>query len=150
MSRLTTPITYNDSYAVLGYVEGNYFTNSSGEYGVKLTHTSGSVSFAKAFKFPQWGFEFIQPSSSSAAGHPAYFSLLVSQMPFEAVFTWVSDAELAALRTWMFSTVPAFDSFDMVLFGSSSTLKVRLAKRSLKVTQLRKGFNEVTISFVRV
>lgn len=150
MSRSITPFSYDNAYSDVDYAESNYVTDETGSIGVKLVHSAGTLLLSKAFKFPQWEFEFVQAFSETAAKFPAYHIPVISQAPFKAVFPWMTDAELSGLRTWMFSTLPAFDSFDMILLGSGTTLRVRFGSRTLNVTQLRKGFNEVTVSFIRV
>jgi hypothetical protein len=92
----------------------------------------------------------MQPMEKTPAGYPTTFDPIVAQKPFDVTFAFMPDAELAALRAYLFTTVPFFEAMTWHELKSGIDMQVRIASPSLKVRHLRRGFNEVGLSLVRV
>lgn len=140
------PITWG--YVDGDYVLAGYIAESDGRW--EFRHTAGTIAFSRGIKYTNYNLDILQPREVTASNYPYYFAPALSQMPFAAVFPWMPDAELAALRTFMFSTLPVYDSFTLAEIQKDKTYIVRFADLKMSVRQLRLGFNEVAINLVRV
>lgn len=142
---MTLPIQYG--YVEGGYVDPGYIADVA---GVQFVHSSGTLTFARSPKYPPYAFQFVQAEEQTTTGRPIVRDPAVTQIPFTATWPFMSDAELAALRTFMFSTLPVYDQFECKLSGQDMSFIVRFAALKLKCRHVIPGFNEVTISLVRV
>lgn len=118
---------------------------------VELIHaTAGTLQFARGFRYPSHQYAFFQPKEATANKVPFYYPSIMNQVPFDATWARMTDAELDSLRTFMFSTLPLFDQFQLKLVMQGMSLQVRFARRYLKVTHVLPGINEVSLQFLRV
>lgn len=123
---------------------------ATGQRGVSFIHSGGTINFARSPRYPQWNMQFVQATEKTPAGWPIVFPMITAQVPFEMTFPYMTDAELAALRTFMYTTVQAYDSFTFYSKLRNENMLVRFQQMSIKVKQIRRGVSEVTISMVRI
>jgi hypothetical protein len=148
---MTTPLIYQhgDQYVDDGYVTRGYFRYSAGR-GIQLSHAAGSLTLSRSPRYPQFAYQFIQPQEKTPAGWITSFDPILAQMPFDVLFPIMPDSELAALRAYLFSTVPLFDAMTWYEVKTDIAMQVRIASPSIKVKHIKRGFNEVGMSLVRV
>jgi len=139
-------------YFASGYVSTGYVVESVTQaHSVEFQHSAaGTIQFEHGFQYPKYQFNFFQPKEETASGFPMYFEPIMVQAPFETVWPRMTDAELEALRTYMFRALPLFDVFTLAMIGRNITHQVRFAKRQIKVEHVKPGINKVTLQLVRV
>ena len=117
---------------------------------MSFIHSGGTINFARSPRYPQYSIQVVQAVEKTPAGWPVAFPMITAQVPFEMVFPHVTDAELAALRSFMYSTVPTYDSFTFYSKLRNENMLVKFQQQTIRVRQIRRGVSEVTLSMVRV
>lgn len=138
-----------------GYVIDDYFVNgytiSGLGTGIQFRGPSiAYVNFSRGFKYTPNDLQFFQAVDLTSSNFPFHTASKLSQITFDATFPYMTDKELAALRTFMFVNLPLFETFELVFLANYVSYTVKFKERKIKVTQLQNNFNEVTISFIRV
>ena len=141
-----TPIDFG--YVVGGYVEAGYAIEYEGV--IELRHSVGTILIANSIKYTNYKLNILQPSEVTVCNIPVYFDPKLSQVPFVANFPLMTDDELQSLYNFMFIDLPIFDSFVFAEIQNDKSYNVRFADLKLNVTQLKPGYNDVSINLIRI
>jgi hypothetical protein len=141
-----TPIEWG--YVVGDYVEAGYTIEYEGV--IELRHSVGTILIANSIKYTNYKLNILQPMENTVCNIPVYFTPKLSQLPFVANFPIMTDAELQSLYNFMFVDLPIFDSFVFAEIQNDKSYNVRFADLKLNVTQLKPGYNDVSINLIRI
>lgn len=135
-------------YSDPDYVLSGYVIEYEGS--IEFRHSVGTVLFANSIKYVNYKLNIIQPSEVTVCNFPIYFNPVLSQVPFVANFPLMTDEELQSLYTFMFIDLPIFDSFVFAEIQNDKSCNVRFVDLKMNVTQLKPGYNDVSINLIRI
>ena len=142
-------VTYG--YVEVGYLLDCYIEGDTSGASIEFTHAiAGTVAFANGLRYPDYQLKITQPVERTVCNVPIYSAPARSELPFQATFVDMSDAELAALKTFMFTSLPIFDTFTLSEVNKDKSYPVRFSDLKLSVKMYLINHNEVTINLVRV
>ena len=146
-------MAYGLSPIIGGYSDPDYVLSGyviEYEGSVELRHSVGTILIANSIKYTNYKLNILQPMENTVCNIPIYFDPKLSQVPFVANFPLMTDEELQSLYNFMFIDLPIFDSFVFAEIQNDKLYNVRFSDLKLNVTQLKPGYNDVSINLIRI
>ena len=146
-------MAYGLSPIIGGYSDPDYVLSGyviEYEGSVELRHSVGTILITNSIKYTNYKLNILQPMENTVCNIPIYFDPKLSQVPFVANFPLMTDEELQSLYNFMFIDLPIFDSFVFAEIQNDKLYNVRFADLKLNVTQLKPGYNDVSINLIRI